>query len=121
MPGGVPGRGHHVWRPERSTEPGSTVEGGADRVCPSGGAEHSTADHLPGGGDEPQPGAGLMASDSAPRMQDQAQETPAVIGPGYTFLSVTDKISTIVLERHVGRRWWIGFAISFALLMVLLY
>jgi len=62
-----------------------------------------------------------MASDSAPRVHDQAQETPAVIGPGYTFLSVTDKISTIVLQRHVGRRWWIGFGISFALLMVLLY
>jgi Ni/Fe-hydrogenase subunit HybB-like protein len=46
---------------------------------------------------------------------------PPVIGPGYTFASVTDKISTIVLTRRTPRGWWLGLALSFALVMVLLY
>jgi len=44
-----------------------------------------------------------------------------VIGPGYTFGSVTDKISSIVLTRKTPRFWTIGFAIGFLLTMVLLY
>jgi hypothetical protein len=43
----------------------------------------------------------------------------AVIGPGYTFASVTDKISAIVLTRRTPRGWWIGIAISFALVILL--
>jgi Ni/Fe-hydrogenase subunit HybB-like protein len=46
---------------------------------------------------------------------------PAVIGPGYTLSSITDKISSIVLTRRVGRGWWLGFGASFVLVMVLLY
>ncbi len=45
----------------------------------------------------------------------------AVIGPGHTFESITDKISSIVTRRRIGRRWWIGFTISFLLVMVLFY
>src|SRR6266571_7702272 len=52
---------------------------------------------------------------SAPESQ------PPVIGPGYTLRSVTDKISSIVLTRPTSRRWYLGFLISFSLLMVLLY
>jgi molybdopterin-containing oxidoreductase family membrane subunit len=44
-----------------------------------------------------------------------------VIGPGYTFASVTDKISAIVLTRPAPRGWWIGFLLTFALVMLLLY
>src|SRR5687768_9691755 len=43
-----------------------------------------------------------------------------VIGPGHDYHSVTEKISSIVLTRHTGRGWLIGFAISFVLVMVLL-
>ena len=46
---------------------------------------------------------------------------PPVIGPGHTFGSVTDKISTIVQTRQTPRGWWLGFALSFLLLMGLLY
>ena len=46
---------------------------------------------------------------------------PPVIGPGYTLASVTDKISAIVQSRRPPRGWWLGFAVSFVLLMVLLY
>jgi molybdopterin-containing oxidoreductase family membrane subunit len=45
-------------------------------------------------------------------------ETP-VIGPGHTFGSVTDKISAIVLTRKTPRLWWLGFGVSFVLVMVL--
>jgi molybdopterin-containing oxidoreductase family membrane subunit len=44
-----------------------------------------------------------------------------VVAPGHTFASVTDKISAIVLSRRPPRAWWVGFAISFTLLLILLY
>ncbi|MFO0966206.1 MAG: NrfD/PsrC family molybdoenzyme membrane anchor subunit [Gemmataceae bacterium] len=47
-------------------------------------------------------------------------QSSAIIGPGHTFGSVTDKISAIVQTRP-PRRWYIGFLITFALTLVLLY
>lgn len=44
-----------------------------------------------------------------------------VIKPGHTFATITDKISHIVLTRRTPTWWFIGFAISFALMMLLLY
>ena len=41
--------------------------------------------------------------------------TPPVIAPGYTFGSVTDKISAIVLTRKTPVGWWVGFLLAFAL------
>jgi Ni/Fe-hydrogenase subunit HybB-like protein len=38
-----------------------------------------------------------------------------VIEPGHTFASVTDKISSLTLQRRTPLGWWIGFAISFML------
>jgi molybdopterin-containing oxidoreductase family membrane subunit len=43
-----------------------------------------------------------------------------VIEPGYTFASVTDKIGQIVLARKTPLFWFVGFSISFAVMMVLL-
>jgi Ni/Fe-hydrogenase subunit HybB-like protein len=45
----------------------------------------------------------------------------AVLAPGYTYASVTDKISTIVLTRRTPRGWLLGFGLAFALVMLLLY
>jgi molybdopterin-containing oxidoreductase family membrane subunit len=45
----------------------------------------------------------------------------AVIGPGHTFGSVTDKISSIVMTRKTPLFWLVGFAIGFLLTMVLLF
>ena len=39
--------------------------------------------------------------------------TTPVIAPGYTFGSVTDKISAIVLARKTPPGWWIGFIAAF--------
>jgi Ni/Fe-hydrogenase subunit HybB-like protein len=44
-----------------------------------------------------------------------------VIEPGYTFATVTDKISSIVLTRPTSNGWIIGFGIAFLLTMGLLY
>ena len=52
-----------------------------------------------------------MATQAAP---------PPLIGPGHTFGSVTDKISSVVQGRRVPLAWFIGFGISFALLMLML-
>src|SRR5215467_3195567 len=45
---------------------------------------------------------------------------PPLIPPGYTFGSVTDKISSIVLGRRTPMGWYIGFGAMFVLVMLLL-
>jgi molybdopterin-containing oxidoreductase family membrane subunit len=43
-----------------------------------------------------------------------------VLIPGYTLLTVTDKISSIVIAGGIPRIWWLGFGLSFLGLVVLL-
>jgi molybdopterin-containing oxidoreductase family membrane subunit len=45
---------------------------------------------------------------------------PPVLEPGHTYSSVTDHISAIVLTGQ-PRSWYVGFAISFAMLLMFLY
>jgi molybdopterin-containing oxidoreductase family membrane subunit len=44
-----------------------------------------------------------------------------IIGPGHTYATVTDKISSIVLTRKWSLHWLAGFGVSFLLVMLLLY
>ncbi|HMK22751.1 MAG TPA: NrfD/PsrC family molybdoenzyme membrane anchor subunit, partial [Terriglobales bacterium] len=44
-----------------------------------------------------------------------------VIEPGYTFGTVTDKISSIVLTRPTSTGWFVGFGIGFLMTMMLLF
>ena len=44
-----------------------------------------------------------------------------VIEPGYTFATVTDKISSIVLTRPATNAWFVGFGVTFLLTMMMLY
>jgi Ni/Fe-hydrogenase subunit HybB-like protein len=44
---------------------------------------------------------------------DRTISPTAVIGPGQTFGTVTDKISSIVLTKHTPRFWYIGAGIAF--------
>jgi molybdopterin-containing oxidoreductase family membrane subunit len=62
-----------------------------------------------------------MAEVPAHRSTHAAESEPAIIGPGHTFASVTDKISSIVLQRPAPWGWWFGLAVSFSLVMLLLY
>jgi len=57
-------------------------------------------------------------------MDDERQETAGkapVIEPGYTFGTVTDKISAIVLTRPTSNGWFLGFGVAFLLTMMMLY
>jgi Ni/Fe-hydrogenase subunit HybB-like protein len=54
---------------------------------------------------------------AAPQSSDQAP----VLQPGHSYASVTDKISSIILTRRTPPGWFIGFGISFTLLMAFLY
>jgi molybdopterin-containing oxidoreductase family membrane subunit len=49
----------------------------------------------------------------------QPIERAALIGPGQTFGSITDQISSVVLTRRPPRAWWIGFLLSFLIVIVL--
>ena len=61
------------------------------------------------------PGTDAAVADGA------RSERPPVLEPGHTLSTVTDHISQIVLTGRQPRSWWIGFSVSFALLMVFLY
>src|SRR5262249_46551422 len=50
-----------------------------------------------------------------------AEPVLPVIAPGHTYATITDKISAIVLAREAPRIWYVGFAISFVLVIVLFY
>jgi Ni/Fe-hydrogenase subunit HybB-like protein len=55
--------------------------------------------------------------------QEQVPERPAsvpVLEPGHTYATVTDQISALVLTTRTPRHWWIGFAVSFLLVQLLL-
>jgi Ni/Fe-hydrogenase subunit HybB-like protein len=57
-------------------------------------------------------------------MSEQTEEKPLrapVIAPGYSFGSVTDKISSIVLTRPASNGWFIGFGFFFLLLQMMLF
>ena len=49
-----------------------------------------------------------------------APPTIPVLGPGHNYASLTDKVSDIVLQFRAPIRWFLGFAIGFALLQGLM-
>ena len=48
-------------------------------------------------------------------------ERAPVISPGYTFGTVTEKISAIVLTRPASNGWFIGFGLMFMMTMMMLF
>src|ERR671926_1748259 len=46
--------------------------------------------------------------------------TPAVIEPGHTFGSVTDKISALVLRKRTPIAWWLGILVTFGMVQMLM-
>jgi Ni/Fe-hydrogenase subunit HybB-like protein len=53
-------------------------------------------------------------------MASEERVVHPVIGPGHTFASVTDKIASLVLTKKTPLGWFLGFGISFTLLMVMM-
>jgi molybdopterin-containing oxidoreductase family membrane subunit len=60
-----------------------------------------------------------MSAGQPPINSPEIQRLSPVLGPGHTYGSVTDKISSIVLTRPTSRGWLAGFALCFALVMML--
>jgi molybdopterin-containing oxidoreductase family membrane subunit len=46
--------------------------------------------------------------------------TGAILAPGYTFTTVTDKIASIALSRRTPWQWFVGAFVGFSLTMLLL-
>src|SRR6201984_3533582 len=57
-----------------------------------------------------------MSAGQPPFDSPEIRRLTPVLGPGHTFGSVTDKISSIVLTRPTSLGWYIGFLIAFRLL-----
>jgi len=55
----------------------------------------------------------------APNQTTAGQPASPVLAPGYSYASVTDKISAIVLVEGTRKGWLMGFAIAFSLFMLL--
>jgi Ni/Fe-hydrogenase subunit HybB-like protein len=63
--------------------------------------------------------AGKTPEESVNRKMEK-RRIPPVLEPGHSFASVTDKISSIVMTTRTPRHWWIGFGVSFLLVMLML-
>ena len=57
-----------------------------------------------------------MSAGQPPLDSPEIRRLTPVIGPGYTYGSVTDKISAIVLTRPTSLGWYIGFLIAFSVM-----
>ena len=55
-----------------------------------------------------------------PYTEPSIHATTPVVAPGLTFAAITDKISSFVLKRKTPLWWFVGFAISFMLVQLLL-
>jgi Ni/Fe-hydrogenase subunit HybB-like protein len=60
-----------------------------------------------------------MADSPSDKLAEKMMTAP-ILGSGYDYGSVTDKISAIVLRRGTPKWWIAGFLISFALVMLLM-
>ncbi len=54
-------------------------------------------------------------------MSDQETTVTQVLPEGETYASVTDKISALVLRGYTPRAWYIGFLLTFSLVMGLMF
>ncbi len=49
-----------------------------------------------------------------------ATPSGAILGPGYSFTTLTDKLASIALSRRTPKAWFFGAFVGFSLMMVLL-
>ena len=67
---------------------------------------------------------GNMASEATrnpwdPDSRDSSGDAPAVLAPGHSFRSITEKISDVVLAQRTPRTWYVGFFVAFAFVILL--
>ncbi len=116
VPAGVPGGRDRLRQPQRSEEPRRPAEGGGAQLRAARRAEHASADHVSRRRAQHESGARRLMDCPTPQL---GRTPPPDHGPGYTFGSVTDKISSIVLAKRTPRGWYLGFGVVFLLTMLL--
>jgi Ni/Fe-hydrogenase subunit HybB-like protein len=60
-----------------------------------------------------------MSSGQPPLNSPEIRRLSPVLGPGHTYDSITDKISSIVLTRPTSMGWLLGFGVCFFFIMLL--
>jgi len=60
-----------------------------------------------------------MSNGEPPVNNPQIRRLTPVLEPGHTYVTVTDKIASIVLTRPVSLGWLAGFTLSFSVLMMM--
>ncbi len=60
-----------------------------------------------------------MQAETEEKMPRPHQEEP-ILGPGHTYGSITDKISSLVLTRKTPLGWFVAFGVAFSIVMLLL-
>src|SRR5262249_37457042 len=99
LPAGLPLSGDRVRKHHRPREPGRQAESRGAELLAAGQPEHASADELSGRATESKSGAGEGVSVEDPKASGVSgpelaeQRRAEIIGPGYTFSTVTDKIS----------------------------
>jgi molybdopterin-containing oxidoreductase family membrane subunit len=76
----------------------------------------------PGRKADPPPAADVAAAmrGQQPTVHVPHPEMHALLAPGHDFATVTEKISSLVLQKGTPLWWFFGFAVSFALMNVML-
>lgn len=62
----------------------------------------------------------MAPEDTRQAIQEAEPEIPP-LPEGYTYATVSDKISSIVLGQRTRLGWFVGFGVSFLLVMLLFY
>src|SRR5229473_5433804 len=106
----LPDRSHRFRQRQRSQQPRRQVESAAAQLFAPRRTQRAPAHHLSGCGPQSESRIGVgMSAGQPPFDSPEIRRLTPVIGPGYTYGSVTDKISAIVLTRPTSLGW--GFAI----------
>src|SRR6478672_12223144 len=119
-------RRHRLRRFERSDQPCREAASGTAQLLDARGFEYASADDISGCHPKRESGDRRLMADVHPSQHgdpDAAVNTAGsrdVIAPGYTFGSVTDKISAIVLTQRTSVGWYLGFLTAAAFTVLLL-
>ena len=125
---GLPDAGHRVRRHQRSQEPRGATESPGSQLQLARRIEHAAAHHLSGPLAESQPGDREKGQslknekelDLTTKVIDPGPDK--IIGPGYDYGTVTDKIANVVLRpiQTTPKQWWISLFIAFCAMQGLL-
>ena len=106
-------------------------QGRGAQLRPADRARHAAAHDVPRVALESEPGAARPDDAGEHETKTMADGTPleperpatppgAILRPGYTFATLTDKLASIALSRRTPFVWFVGIGVGFSLMMVLL-